>query len=134
MLTREEFEAEKVRICGSGPPSTGDNLLGMEMDCFYYLGDPMGDPDAGFDLWQDMTVSMYPGQEWLIAGIARVRHDAAAAIEASLSRIWKENLSYTYREAHTVERTDDGLALLAVTQIGPGELWVTAKVTVQLTV
>ena len=133
VLTREEFDAQKLNICGSGPPSSDDNLLGMEIDCdSYYIGDPGDAVDADFDLWRDMDVTQCPGQEWLITGVAQARRDDAAAIADSLSRIWDGYLRYGYREAHTVERRADEVVLLAVTQIDPGALWVTVKVTVRL--
>jgi hypothetical protein len=69
MLAREDFEAEKREICASGPPSDGDNPLGMEIHCCAYFGDPdYADNDAG--LWRDMAVSRSEGAEWLINGRA----------------------------------------------------------------
>jgi hypothetical protein len=133
VLTREEFDDEKRRICSSGTPSTDDNLLGMEIDCDYYFGDPTDESDADLDLWRDMNVAQSPGQEWLITGVAQARLDDAVAIADSLSRIWDVNLRYRYREAHTVERRADEVVLLAVTQTNPGDIWVTVKVTVLLT-
>jgi hypothetical protein len=132
VLTREEFDAQKLNICASGPPSSDDNLLGMEIDSDYYLGDPGDAVDADFDLWRDMEVAQRPGQEWLITGVAQARPNDAAAIADSLSRIWDSYLRYGYREAHTVERHADEVVLLAVTQIDPGAFWVTVKVTVRL--
>ena len=38
-----------------------------------------------------------------------------------------------YREAHEVTLADDCVVLDAVSQIGPGELWVTAQIVVELT-
>jgi hypothetical protein len=55
MVDRDEFERIRTEICASGPPSDGDNLLGMEIDSCAYLGDTAyADDDPG--LWQDMTV------------------------------------------------------------------------------
>jgi hypothetical protein len=71
VLTRERFDAEKRLICATGLPSSGDNLLAMEMDCFVYLGDPT-DADGDPDLWHDMAVSRSEGAEWIITGAAAV--------------------------------------------------------------
>ena len=38
-----------------------------------------------------------------------------------------------YREAHEVTLADDCVVLDAVSQIGPGELWVIAQIVVELT-
>jgi hypothetical protein len=132
VLTRKQFEAEKTGICASGPPSDGDNLLGMEIDCCAYLGERTYSDQAP-DLWHDVTVSRSEGAEWLIAGTAVASPHQADAVAAELGRIWVEHLRYSYREAHTIVEQHDEVTLLAVTQIGPGELWVTAKVSVHLT-
>lgn len=55
----------------------------------------------------------------------------AAKIGAVLSEIWSDKLRY--REAHEVTLADDCVVLDAVSQIGPGELWVTAQIVVELT-
>jgi len=129
MLAREDFEVEKREVCASGPPSDGDNLLGMEIDCCAYFGDPAyADDDA--DLWHDMAVSRSEGAEWLITGRASAKLENAKLIAAELSRVWEEKLRYHYRSAHTIEQRPGEVVLLAVTQIGPSDLWVTAKVSV----
>jgi hypothetical protein len=132
VLTSKQFEAVKVEICASGPPSDGDNLLGMEIDCDAYLGDPAYSDEVP-DLWREVTVSRSEGAEWLIAGTAIASRHDAHAVAAELARIWVEKLRYSYREAHTIVEQPDEVTLLAVTQIGPGQLWVTAKVSVHLT-
>jgi hypothetical protein len=55
----------------------------------------------------------------------------AAKIGVVLSEIWSDKLRY--REAHEVTLADDCVVLDAVSQIGPGELWVTAQIVVELT-
>ena len=130
-MDRVAFDAARRVICSSGPPSADDNLLGMEIDFCAFLGDPAyADDDPG--LWRDMTVSRAERSEWLITGRGRGKRRDADAIGAGLARIWLDMLRYNFREAHTVERSPDEVALLGVTQIGPGELWVTAKVRVRL--
>jgi hypothetical protein len=129
MLAREDFEAEKRQVCASGPPSDGDNLLGMEIDCCAYFGDPAyADDDA--DLWRDMEVSRSEGAEWLINGRARAKPENLKLIAEELSRIWEEKLRYHYRSAHTIELSPGEVVLLAVTQIAPAALWVTARIRV----
>ena len=55
----------------------------------------------------------------------------AARIGAALSETWSDKLRD--REAHEVTLADDCVVLDAVSQIGPGELWVTAQIVVELT-
>ena len=38
MIDPDEFEALRAQVCASGPASSGDNLLGMEIDVCAYLG------------------------------------------------------------------------------------------------
>lgn len=132
MVDHDEFERIRAEICTSGPASDGDNLLGMEIDFCVYLGDPSyADDDP--DLWADMTVRRSEGAAWLITGRAVGRRSAASpAVAAELSKIWDQQLGYAYRSAHMVSTSAESVTLQAVTQIGPGELWVTAKVEVAL--
>jgi hypothetical protein len=132
---REDFAKAMDAVLASGTRSTGDNLLGMEIDFCAYLGDPpsAGAGDDGPGLWEDMTISRSEGAEWLITGRAHGRLANADAIAAQLSRIWDQALRYPYREAHIVSRTSNEVRLQAVTQLAPGGLWVTADVHVDLT-
>jgi len=132
MVDADEFERTRDEICASGPASDGDNLLGMEMDCCAYLGDPAfaGD-DPG--LWHGMTVRRSEGADWLITGRAVSRVGDAPAVATELSRIWDQNLRYEYRSAHTVATATASVTLRAVTQAGPAGIWVTAEVEVALT-
>lgn len=135
VLNPEDFAKAKAEICAFGARSTGDDLLGMEIDFCVYLGDPAyaDEGEEGPGLWQDMSIRQSEGAEWLITGRAHGRPADADAIAAQLSRIWDQVLRYPYREAHTVRRTPDGIRLQAVTQGEPGGLWVTADVHVDLT-
>ena len=51
-----------------------------------------------------------------------------------LCLIWEERLRYRYRHhaGHIIETAPDHVTLRAVSQIAPGELWVTATVQVDL--
>ena len=130
MLSPTAFAEQKQAICRSGPPSTGDNRLGMEIDFLAELGDPIyGDhPHA---LWTEPLVDQQP--DWLIHISATARPGATPTqIEQALTTAWTQTLRYTYREAHTVVTTPTSITLQAITQIGPGDLWVTAQVHVGL--
>jgi hypothetical protein len=104
----------------------------MEIDAGAYLG---GDPDCADDdpgLWHDMGIQRSEGSEWLITGRASGKSADAATIAETLSRNWEERLRYNYRSAHTVVSAPEAVTLLAVTQIGPRDIWVTAKIEVAL--
>lgn len=80
-----------------------------------------------------MTIwSSSGGAEWLISGRAVGKHGEAQAIASELSSIWDRHLRYRYRSAHTVSTAANAVTLRAVTQIGPGDIWVTADVQVAL--
>ncbi len=131
VVERDEFERIRSDICASGPASDGDDLLGMEIDCCAYFGDPsVADDSPG--LWHDMKVSRSEGAEWLISGQALGRQEDAVAIASTLCTIWDQDLRYQYRSAYTVDRSESAVTLRAVTQIGPGALWVTAHIQVAI--
>jgi hypothetical protein len=110
MIDRDEFERIRAEICASGPASDGDNVLGMEIDCCAYFGNPSyADADPG--LWEDMKVRPSEGAEWFISGRAVGRHDDPPAIAAELSKIWNQHLRYHYRSAHTVSMSADSVTL-----------------------
>ena len=128
----DEFERIRADIRSSGPASDGDNLLGMEMDCCAFLGDPaFANDDPG--LWHDMTVRRSEDAEWLITGRAVAKSVDGSVVADALPRIWEEHLRYEYRSAHAMRTTPDSVLFRAVTQAGPGRMWVTAEVKVALT-
>lgn len=126
-----EFQRLRAEICVSGPASTGENLLGMEIDACHYLGDPAYADEAP-GLWHDMHVERSKGSDWLISGRASGSVDDAASIALALSQIWERHLRYGHKSVQTVISAPDSVALLAVTQIAAGGLWVTANVQVGL--
>ncbi|MBK8445261.1 MAG: hypothetical protein IPL41_00630 [Micropruina sp.] len=131
MVSSEEFERLRAVVSASGPASSGDNLLGMEIDACAYLGDPAyADDDP--ELWQGMRVQRSEGSEWLINGRASGKSEDASSIAEALSRIWEQKLRYNYESAHTVRVATESVTLLAVTQSGPGDIWVTARIEVAL--
>lgn len=111
MVSGDEFERIRTEICASGPASDGDNLLGMEMDCCAFLGDPaFANEDRG--PWQGMAVQRSEGAEWLITGRATGSHSDAESVAEGLPRIWEEHLRYGYRSASTVTATSDSVVFL----------------------
>jgi len=130
MLSPTAFAEQRQAISRSGPPSTGDNLLGMEIDFLAELGDPAY-ADNPHPLWTEPIVDRQP--DWLIHLSATARPGATPAqIEQALTTAWTQTLRYTYREAHTVLTTPTSVTLQAITQIDPGDLWVTAQAQVVL--
>jgi len=129
MLSAEDFAAACRSIRTAGPPSWGDNLLGMEMDFFAYLDGAMSESPPA---WRDLAVHRFEDRDWLIEATARAEVTEANEIAASLVEIWETYLRYRYLEAHTLSTSEDRVVLEAITQAGPGQLWVTARVVVDL--
>ena len=71
------------------------------------------------------------GDAALVTRHARGARGDAANIGAALSEMWSDKLRY--REAHEVTLADDCVVLDAVSEIGPGGLWATAWIVVELT-
>lgn len=129
-LKRQEeawFTHAVQTIMASGPASSGDNLLGMEIDFFYHFN-----KEDLAALWADVQVHRHEGEEWLVRASANSSKANAEAIAAALARVWGD-LRYPYKEVHTVTSDPDTVTLRAITQIGPSDLWVTAEVQVLLT-
>jgi uncharacterized protein YhdP len=132
MLSPAAFAEQKREICRSGPPSEGDNLLGMEIDFLTWLGDPIY-ADQPHELLDDAVVQRNERGEWLIDASATAKPGVTAGqFEVDLSTAWTQDLQYEYREAHTLLTEPTSVTLQAVTQIGPDDLWVTAQVRVAL--
>ena len=131
MLTPDDFEELRREICASGRASGGDNLVGMAID-FDLCPGASEDADAVPGLWQDLDVQRQPGARWLITGRATGSRQDADAIRAELARAREEDLRYRHRAGHTIETGPDHITFRAVTQIGPGDFWVTAIVQVDL--
>lgn len=131
MVEGEEFERIRAEICASGPASDGENLLGMAIDCCAHLGDPAYADDVTH-LWQDVKIRRSDGAEWLISGRATGKRGDAVPIAAELSTIWNRRLRYRYRSAHTLSTTAESVTLRGVTQLGPGDIWVTVRIEVAL--
>jgi hypothetical protein len=138
MLSPAAFDEQRREICRSGPPSEGDNLMGMEIDFLARLGDATY-ADQPHELW-DTVVQRNERGDWLIEASATAKPGVTAEqVEEALSTVWMQDLRYQYREAHTLltEPTSvitepTSVTLQAVTQIGPDDFWVTAQVRVAL--
>ena len=104
----------------SGPPSDGDNLRGMEMDAWFEL-------DRS-EMLDEVTVRT-DDRERLIVGTA-VSAAPADDVAQELRSLWLANIAYRFAEAHVVTVEEGRVVLSAVTQAGPGELWVTFDVAV----
>ena len=112
----------------SGPPSAGDNLLGMEIDFDAYLG--------GLEALDESSISVRRTEhpEALIAAkcVAASGFSVAEAAEA-VRAAWLNSLRYNFHEAHHLAVSEDGAVLRLITQIGPSEFYVTGQVTISAT-
>lgn len=125
-LSEAEFEAVRREICASGPPSDGEDLLGMEVDVSESLHEPQPLP------WGRVSVRRAGGERGLIAATATGDRADADRIGTVLWRIWARHLAYEYRQGHAVIRTSGEVRLHGVTQIDPGDFWVTVRIRVVL--
>ena len=100
----------------------------MEIDFCAYLGNPAyADDDLG--LWQG-----HGGTQCFRRRGSR--HSTRARREGRRGQNWRSEIwsdKLRYREAPEVTLEDDCVVFDGVSQIGPGELWVTAQIVVELT-
>jgi hypothetical protein len=118
------FEDARRRMMASGPPSNGDDLLGMEIDFEAYL--------PRCSALQSVRATHTGNPESLIVAEC-VAHSAASpdAVVEQLRRTWQEDLSYRYCEAHRIRRSQGAVHLDVVTQIGRGQFYVTGTIVVR---
>ncbi len=131
VLSEAEFEQVRQEICASGPPSSGEDLHGMEVDVWEYLGEPHI-ADMRPLPWDQISVRRSEGEPWLISAEATGARADANRIRAELSGIWSGHLAYRYRQDHILVVTSDEVCLHGVTQIDTDDFWVTVEVRVVL--
>jgi hypothetical protein len=109
----------------SGPPSGGDDLLGMEIDFDAHLGELEEiDPDS-------VSVERTQHAETLIRVSCRAAKGVSLSVAAdAVLSAWKGRLRYGYKEAHHLRLAEHRADLRFVTQIDPHGFFVTASVTV----
>lgn len=118
----DDFGRAVLRVMADGPPSSGDNLLGMEMDFFIRLGD-LEEIDS-----DSVEVKRTGSAECLIRACRAASGVSLGAAADDVRREWLLNLRYNHFEAHRVRTEPTSAALEFVTQIGPGSFYVTGRV------
>ena len=114
----EEFRQTKSRVMASSVPSSGDNLLGMQIDCDAYL-----EIEGVLD---DVLVRPTADPANLLKGTARGRAGVPVdRLAAELEWVWLFELRYRYLEALIVRAVEGTVSLDFVTQIGPTGFYVT---------
>lgn len=126
-MIEEEFRAATLAILRDGVPSSGDDLLGMEMDFLVRLG--------GLDEIDEHSVRVQRTEhaERLVRVSCAPVTDVSPghAIEAIRGE-WLTNLRYGYTEVHLAAISSQGATLDFVTQVAPRSLYVTGQVEVQM--
>jgi hypothetical protein len=108
-----------------GTPSSGDDLLGMEIDFDALLGE-LDELDA-----DTVHVRRTEHAERLITATCSVAPGVSlTAAVAAVRDLWTTRLRYQYIEANDVRVTDDSATLDFITQMGPGRLYVTGQVAI----
>jgi hypothetical protein len=120
------FRAEVLRVMQSGRPSDGDDLLGMEIDFVARLSD--------LNAVDDSTVSVRRTSHADSLIVADCAIAAGTSLEEAADEVrqaWVGPLRYNFYEAHDLTLSAETAVLRFVTQIGPGEFYVTGEVTVR---
>lgn len=124
-MAEEDFRASSLRIMKDGTPSSGDDLLGMEIDFDALLGE-LDELDA-----DTVHVRRTEHAERLITATCSVAPGVSlTAAVAAVRDLWTTRLRYQYIEANDVRVTDDSATLDFITQMGPGRLYVTGQVAI----
>jgi hypothetical protein len=106
----------------------------MEIDFLTRLGE-MTYAFEPHELWDEAVVERDERAEWLIDGSATAKSGVTAEqVEAALATVWTQDLRYQYREVHTLVTESTLVTLMAVTQIGADDFWVTARIQIALSV
>lgn len=120
----DAFRRTVEEVMRSGPPSAGDDLLGMEMDFDHHLFALDGIESAS------VSVERTSDPEALIVAVCSPRAGISTAkAMRQVERAWCEHLRYRVHEAHYVATSRDGATLRFVTQIERGGFFVTGVVT-----
>lgn len=120
------FEDDLRRVAEHGIPSAGDNLLGMEVDCYGLMVEVAGLLD------DSIRVVRHDGGEPMIEAECRCAPNAnPSGVAASLEREWLPKVRYPYFESHRIRVVPEGAELDFVTQISAGSLFVTGRVTIR---
>ena len=119
----DAFGREALRVMQSGPPSRGDDLLGMEIDFNGYLG--------GLDELEQSTISVSRTanvETLILVGCSPAARSSLGEAAEAVRQTWLTRLRYNFFEAHHLVVRDDQAVLRFITQIGPAGLYVTGQV------
>lgn len=120
------FEDDLQRVAGHGVPSTGDNLLGMEIDCYGLMFGISGVLD------DSVRVVRCDGGDPMIDAECRCTPDSTPGdVAVNLEREWLPRIRYQFFESHRIRETPGGVQLDFVTQTGEGSLFVTGRVAIR---
>ena len=125
-VSPEEFERAFEQTLDSVRPSSGDDLLGMQIDFDAYLEDS--------DLLIDVYVRSTNNPKELIQAHCKRANSSIRieALEAEIERIWSEQLRYRHYERHTLSRGEDEVRLNGLTVIDKRVFFVSASIVVAL--
>jgi hypothetical protein len=116
------FEEAKARVAQAAEGSSGDNLVGMQIDFEHYL--------ASSDLFVDIDVRTDPESAGILHASGKLLDPdlPVARLEGALIAIWQQYLRYRYFEAHEVTSTETATTLRFITQIEPAGFYVTGSI------
>ena len=119
-----EFEATKLQILASAPPSSGYDLLGMETDFMFLLARGRVDDSS-------VRVRKTDNPARLIEACCRADEGVDLRTAAGdIEEIWLTQLRYGYFEAHVLRVDDERATLDFITQIHDGGFYVSGRVVI----
>jgi hypothetical protein len=119
------FARDRQLVMSSSVPSSGENLLGMQIDFDAYLEEA-----AIFD--GDFSVRSTEDASCLLRGEGRAKPGFPPdVVAAKLEWAWLEHLRYKFFESHTVRLSGSTVIVEFVTQISASGFYVRGKVEVE---
>lgn len=120
--TIEEFNKIKNQIISSFIPSSGDNLLGMEMDFDYYLEDS--------ELFENVEIKQNFNKEELLVVLCKSKNKLNKQLCDDITKIWNDYLKYNYKDAYIIIFDNNKIEFSFITQMSNAGLFVTGKIIV----
>lgn len=125
-VTNQPFNTIGNKALRSATPSFGDNLLGFDIDLCYAL--------MHASYFSHIRTKRTGDQHNMIVATCRLKpkYKKNLQIEATLLKLWQEQVAYHYFKAHDVQHNGDHITLRFVTLSGntSNDLCVTGSIIV----
>lgn len=126
-LMNQPFDAVVTKALRSATPSSGDNLLGFDIDLCYAL--------IHANYFSHIRTKRTGDQRNMIVATCRLKlkYKKNLQIEETLLKLWQEQVAYYYFKAHDIQQDRDHITLRFVTLSGntSKDLCVTGSISFQ---